>query len=104
MLPQDLSGQVAIITGASSGIGRAVAGALAAAGAAVVVNYPPSKTSGDKAATVVGEIETAGGKAIAIAADVSKEDEVEAMVAETVRAFRHAAHHDRQCRHRASPR
>ena len=83
----DLSGQVAIVTGASSGIGRASAQALAAAGATVVVNYPPKKTSRDKADAVVREIETAGGTAIAIAADVSKEDEVEAMIAETVRRF-----------------
>lgn len=83
----DLSGQVAIVTGASSGIGRATAGALAASGASVVINYPPKGASRDKAAAVVSEIEAAGGTAVAISADVSKEDEVEAMVAETVRRF-----------------
>lgn len=87
MQPIDLSGQVAIVTGASSGIGKAVASALTAAGAAVVVNYPPGSKSCEKATVVVKEIEAAGGTAIAIAADVSKEDQVDAMVSETVRRF-----------------
>ncbi|MGH6946593.1 MAG: glucose 1-dehydrogenase [Kiloniellales bacterium] len=91
MLAHRLSGQVAIVTGASSGIGRATAIALAEAGVAVIVNHPPSRGLQDKAAAVVSEIEAAGGRADAIAADVSKEDQVEAMVAETVR--RHGTLH-----------
>ena len=64
---QDLSGQVAIVTGASSGLGRAAAKAFAQAGAVAVVNHPPKDSSREKAAAVVGEIEAAGGSAIAIA-------------------------------------
>ena len=84
---QDLSGQVAIVTGASSGLGRAAAKALAQAGAVAVVNHPPKDSSREKAAAVVGEIEAAGGSAIAIAADIAKEDQVEAMIAQTVQRF-----------------
>jgi glucose 1-dehydrogenase len=84
---ETLAGQVAIVTGASSGIGRATAKALAEAGAAVVVNYPPHGDSLEKAEAVVGEIEAAGGTAIAFAADVSQEEQVEAMVAATVERF-----------------
>lgn len=87
MLIPGLSEQVAIVTGASSGIGRETAKALAAAGAAVIVNHRPGAKSRDNAANVVREIEAAGGRAAAVAADVSKEDQVEAMVAETVRDF-----------------
>lgn len=83
----ELSGQVALVTGASSGIGKGSAIALAGAGATVIVNYPPKGSSHEKAAAVVAEIEAAGGKAVAIAADVSKEDEVEAMFVETVERF-----------------
>lgn len=73
-----LSGQRALVTGASSGIGAAIARAMGAAGAAVVVNYVSGP---DAAAAVVGEIEGAGGRAVAVRADVSKEDEVLAMFA-----------------------
>lgn len=83
-LDKNLSGQTAIVTGASSGIGRAMANALAARGANVVVNHPPFEGSDEKAAAVVSEIEQAGGRATAIAADISKEDQVDAMVARTV--------------------
>jgi glucose 1-dehydrogenase len=69
----ELAGQIAIVTGASSGIGRATAGALARAGATVVVNHPPKSGSRDKAGAVVSEIEAAGGRAIAIAADVAND-------------------------------
>jgi glucose 1-dehydrogenase len=84
---EDLSQQVAIVTGASSGIGRATAKALAAAGATVVVNHPPSESSRTKAEAVLREISAAGGRAIALAADVSREDQVDAMFAETVSRF-----------------
>ena len=83
----ELSGQVAIVTGASSGIGRAIAKSLAQAGATVVVNYPPGPRSEAKAEAVAAEIKEAGGSAEPIAADVSKEDQVDAMAAETVRRF-----------------
>jgi glucose 1-dehydrogenase len=75
---QPLAGRRALVTGGATGIGRATAGRLAADGAAVVVNYvgPP-----DAADSAVKEIEGAGGRAIAIAADVSNEDQVVAMFA-----------------------
>ena len=72
------------MTGASSGIGAAIAKGLAAAGAGVAVNY----RSGEEAAeAVVAAIRADGGEAFAIQADVSREEEVERMVAETVRRF-----------------
>ena len=71
-----LEGQVALVTGASSGIGAAIAVALAAAGAAVGVNYASSP---QRAAAVVAEIERGGGVAVALQADVSHEDQVEAV-------------------------
>jgi len=72
------------VTGASSGIGAAIAKALAAAGAGIAVNY----RSGEEAAeAVVAAIRADGGEAFAIQADVSREEEVERMVAETVRRF-----------------
>ncbi len=80
-LPQWLKGQKAIVTGASSGIGRAVAIALGDAGADVVVNY----IGGDSPALeVVERIRSAGQRAIAVQADVSKSDQVEAMFRRTV--------------------
>ena len=82
--PKILEGQKAIVTGSSSGIGSAVAIALAAAGADVVVNYASSKEGADE---VVEQIKSAGGNAIAIGCDVSKEDEVEKMFAKTLEAF-----------------
>ncbi len=81
---QSLAGQVCIVTGASSGLGRAAALALAKHGAVVVVNHSPRAGSCEKAAAVVKEIEIAGGTSVAMEADVSNEDDVERMVAETV--------------------
>ena len=83
----DFSGQVAVVTGASSGLGRATALELARLGAMVVVNHPPRLGSGEKAAAVVSEIATRGGRAVAIATDVTSEEQVEAMIAETVQRF-----------------
>jgi 3-oxoacyl-[acyl-carrier protein] reductase len=81
---QRLSDRVAIITGASRGIGRAVALALAAEGAKVVVNYA---SSSDAAQQVVTAITDAGGSAIALQADVSKLEQVEALFNETLEKF-----------------
>ena len=80
-----LDGQIALVTGATSGIGRGCALALAKEGAAVVVNGPPAAVK--DAGTVVGEIEAAGGKAAFIAADVSDEAAVEQMFAGAVAKF-----------------
>ncbi len=76
---QPLVGQRALVTGANSGIGAATARTMAAAGASVVINYLSNE---DAAHAIVNEIETAGGRAIAIRADVSREDQVEGMFAE----------------------
>jgi 3-oxoacyl-[acyl-carrier protein] reductase len=75
--PQPLTGQTALITGASRGIGAAIAAELAAAGATVVVNYANSETA---AAALVNATIEAGGKAWSLKANVANEEEVEAMV------------------------
>jgi 3-oxoacyl-[acyl-carrier protein] reductase len=72
-----LAGKTALVTGAATGIGRAIAGTLAAAGARVVINHPHTP---QPAATVVADIQAAGGAAIAIAADVSDRAEYQSMV------------------------
>jgi len=79
-----LSNKVAIVTGASKGIGAGIAKGLAAAGAAVVVNYASSKEGADH---VVAEIVAAGGKALAVQGDVSKASDVKRLFAETKKAF-----------------
>lgn len=80
----DMKGQVALVTGASLGIGRATALALGKAGASVVVNY---RSHPDAAAEVVGQIEQLGGQAIAVQADVSEQAAVEHLVEVAVNEF-----------------
>jgi glucose 1-dehydrogenase len=83
-MPQLLTGQKALVTGANSGIGKAVAIALGQAGADVVVNY----VRGEEAAKeVVETIKATGNKAIAVLADVSKEDQVQAMFKKMLEEF-----------------
>jgi 3-oxoacyl-[acyl-carrier protein] reductase len=79
-----LNGKVAIVTGASKGIGAGIATALGAAGASVVVNYSSSKQGAERA---VAEITSKGGKAIAVQGDVSKSADVLRLFDETKRAF-----------------
>jgi len=79
-----LDGKVAIVTGASNGIGRAIAERLAQEGATVVVNYGKSA---DKAKAVVAGIEAKGGKAVAVQTDMSKIADVRRLVRETVQRF-----------------
>ena len=79
-----LTGKVAIVTGASKGIGAAVAKQLAAAGAAVAVNYSSGK---EGAESIVSQIAREGGKAIAIKANVSRAADVKRLFEETKKAF-----------------
>jgi 3-oxoacyl-[acyl-carrier protein] reductase len=80
----DLQGKVALITGASKGIGAGIARELAARGASVAVNYAGSKAAAEKLAA---EIKTAGGKAITVQADLSNPDSVGPLVERVVREF-----------------
>jgi 3-oxoacyl-[acyl-carrier protein] reductase len=80
----DLTGKVAIVTGASKGIGAGIAKGLAAAGAAVVVNYASSRDGADR---VVSEITRQGGRAIAVQGDTSRPADVRRLFEETEKAF-----------------
>ncbi|HYX27677.1 MAG TPA: SDR family NAD(P)-dependent oxidoreductase, partial [Pyrinomonadaceae bacterium] len=79
-----LLGKVAVVTGASKGIGAGIAKQLAAEGAAVVVNYAASKESADQ---VVNEIELSGGKAIAVQGNVAKSEDIKRLFDEANKAF-----------------
>src|SRR5262245_16957092 len=79
-----LAGKVAVVTGASKGIGAEIARQLAEAGAAVVVNYSSSREGADR---VVAEITKKDGKAVAVQANLAKEADVKRLFAETKKAF-----------------
>jgi 3-oxoacyl-[acyl-carrier protein] reductase len=83
-MSKQLQEQVAVVTGASKGIGAAIAEYIAAAGAAVVVNYASSRAGAE---AVVQRIRQAGGKSVAVQADVSKPDDIRRLFAETKKAF-----------------
>jgi len=83
-MSQKLAGKVAVVTGASKGIGAAIARHLAGEGAAVVVNYASSKAGADQ---VVSDIAKKGGKAVAVQGDMSKQADIQRLFAETKKAF-----------------
>src|SRR6201981_2046535 len=80
----NLKDKVAVVTGASKGIGAAIAKNLASAGAAVVVNYSSSKEDADR---VVADIKANGGKAVAVKGDVAKAADMQRLFAEAKKAF-----------------
>ena len=80
----NLNGKVAVVTGASKGIGAEIALELAAAGASVVVNYSSSKAGADR---VVEQIKEKGGKAVAVQANVSEQADIKRLFEETKKAF-----------------
>src|SRR5256884_6558878 len=84
VMSNKLSGRVAVVTGASKGIGAEIARHLAAEGASVVVNYASSKAGAEK---VVGEITARGGRAVAVQADVAKPEDIQRLFAQTKREF-----------------
>ena len=79
-----LNGKVAVVTGASKGIGASIAKSLAAEGASVIVNYSSSKAGADK---VVEEITAKGGKAVAVQADLAKKSDIDRLFAQTSKTF-----------------
>jgi 3-oxoacyl-[acyl-carrier protein] reductase len=83
-MTRKLEGKVAVVTGASKGIGASIAQHLAAEGAAVVVNYSSSKEGADR---VVSEIVGNGGKAIAVQANVARQADIQRLLSETKKAF-----------------
>jgi len=83
-MSKKLAGKVAVVTGASKGIGAAIAKALASEGASVVVNYASSKAGADK---VVSAITAAGGKAVAVGGDVSKAAEARGIIEAAIKSF-----------------
>jgi len=85
-MSKSLAGKVAVVTGASKGIGAGIAKELASQGASVVVNYSSSKEGADR---VVADIAKNGGKAIAVQGDVSKQADIERLFTETKKAFGH---------------
>src|SRR5215469_4821206 len=83
-MAKKLEGKVAVVTGASKGIGASIATHLAAEGAAVVVNYASDKAGADR---VVAAITGKGGKAVAVGGNVAKQDDVRRLFAEAKKAF-----------------
>lgn len=83
-MSERLAGRVAVVTGASKGIGAGIARGLAEAGASVVVNYATDRAGADR---VVSEVVERGGRAVAVQGDVSKDADIKRLFAETVRAF-----------------
>src|SRR6202522_4699587 len=83
-MSKKLEGKIAVVTGASKGIGASIAKHLAGEGASVVVNYASSKEGADK---IVAEITGKGGKAIAVQGDVSKQADIDKLFGETKKKY-----------------